>query len=312
MTNIDPIGQVPQPHPGLRGVNNRYVKKHISQLATERFGEGRVTFPSPEMRQIVAAQLSTDRRFNRGIKMHWVRKIALNFDSDKFKPIVVSERTDLTGINMAKTVAYVIIDGQHRIMALEQMGWMDQKVPCLVYTGLSFEQEAELFAISDDVLRLTRYDQHHSAFAAKRPEAVAIQEIVDRHGYCLEPGLKSGGAIQCVGALYDVYREGGPEALDEVLLLFKRTWQEKGWQPVSSSFKGMRQFLSEYRGDPDFREKRLIQMLKMTPPMDIDRPARSATAAIGGSIAINAARVIEQKYNNGLRSKRIRKWDDPK
>jgi hypothetical protein len=50
----------------------------------------------------------------------------------------------------------------------------------------------------------------------------------------------------------------------------------------------------------------------MTPPMDIDRPARSATAAIGGSIAINAARVIEQKYNNGLRSKRIRKWDDPK
>src|SRR5215470_2943638 len=79
------------------------------------------------------SELHFDPRINRTVKPSRVKTIVGEFDSDALGIIFVSKRAEGD---------YLVVDGQHRILALKEMGWGDQRVQCKVYPNLSLAQEA--------------------------------------------------------------------------------------------------------------------------------------------------------------------------
>ena len=65
-----------------------------------------------------------------------VDRLIAKWDDRLLTPLVVSFRDG----------KFNVVDGQHRIAAMRKMAdGGNVTVPCLIYTGLSYEQEAELY-----------------------------------------------------------------------------------------------------------------------------------------------------------------------
>src|SRR3954468_12926784 len=90
--------------------------------------------------------------------------------------LIVSERED-------GTVA--VIDGQTRAEGMRRNS--EPAAPCLIYSGLTREDEAELFADLQTKRRgMATYLRFRATLIARRPEALAIAEIVQAQGFELD------------------------------------------------------------------------------------------------------------------------------
>lgn len=284
----------------LQGTRNADLRKKLQQLTNDRFGNARVTLPDPVRKNIIAAKLFIDRIYERPMDLTWVRRIASGFDPDKFHPILVSDRGNGT---------YAVIDGQHRIAALDYMGWLDQNVPCLVYSGLTIEEEAELFATQSDVKPVAKHDDHRAKVVARREVPLSIQKILNESGYRVDRGSRLPDNIQAIQAVYSVYEKSSPDMLVTVLRLLGLTWRPKMWQPNSAILQGLRYFLTRYSEHDAYREERLLEILAGIGPKDFHDLTSRQMSIVGGSQGANGARVLLQRYNLKLRGNRLPDWD---
>ena len=123
---------------------------------------------------IEADNLVVDMTYQRTQERGKVYRIATNFDPDAFGVLIVSRRKDGTE---------VLIDGGHRVAAIRDLGWEDQKLPAVVHTGLSLEEEAKIFTLTNrDRTKPTPRDMFRADVASKQPEALEIQAVFDKHG----------------------------------------------------------------------------------------------------------------------------------
>lgn len=159
----------------------------------------------------------------------FVDKIEKNFDPALVGTVCLSERT--------KT-KYAVIDGQTRAEGMKRLGMA--KVPAIVYTGLTREQEAALFAKFQTERRgMTSSSLFKAKVISGDKTAIAINEIVEDAGFRVDPNVKSSpgnvnNAIAATAALEFVYkgtfgRRGGagkpdPELLRDTLDVVKAAW----------------------------------------------------------------------------------------
>jgi hypothetical protein len=156
----------------------------------------------------------TQRKLNRA----WVKARVSDFDPELFGSIVISLRMG----------RYLIVDGQHRVELLRLMGWGDQKVPCLLYEGLTLAEEAALFIGLAERRNARTFDRFRISIVAGDKAACDIDRIVRAQGLCLSDQKKD-GAIAAVGALGRVYEGAGlaqssPATLGRTLKLLKAAW----------------------------------------------------------------------------------------
>ena len=184
--------------------------------------------PIPKMRVSPMAQ----RELNQARVDH----LAAHFDPEQIGHPVVSDRDG----------HFWIIDGQHRIEALKEVGWGDQSVQCEVYDGLSETDEAELFLLRNDTLTVNAFDKFTVGVNAERAMETDINRIVLSNRLVVSRD-EIPGAIRAVGTLRRVYQRGGPAILSRTLRIVRDSYGDPGMEgPV---IDGLGHLCQRYNGD---------------------------------------------------------------
>jgi hypothetical protein len=146
----------------------------------------------PQYRRLPVDSLSIDPRYQREIDENHVKKLIKEFDEAALGVLEVSERPD---------GSHVIFDGQHRWLVLKGVDYPD--APCLVHTGLSPEQEAELFRKQDRRKPVSPVAKFRARLFAGDPIAKGMAEVAAAARYQIGTGP---GSIQAVVAAERAYR----------------------------------------------------------------------------------------------------------
>lgn len=146
-----------------------------------------------------------------------VNKIVIGFDLEQLGTPTVNERDD----------HYYVIDGQHRVEALREIGWGDQQIQCWAYVGLTEEEEAEKFLKLNDTLTVGAFAKFKVGVQAGRPTECDIDRIVREQGLRVSAD-EGNGAIYAVGALRRVYKQAGPDQLARALRIVRDAYGDAG------------------------------------------------------------------------------------
>jgi len=166
--------------------------------------------------------LVIDMRYQRQPNESKVSKIARNFNKDALGVIICSIREN--GI-------IAVIDGGHRIAAMNLLGMQDSTIDALVYFGLTLDQEAKIFAlINDDRTKPKTSDIFKAQVIANDPKTVGLDSLLKSLN--LEPTSKPGNNyIRGIGTLKEIYENAGHDSTLKSLTCLKNAFG-----PHSSSF----------------------------------------------------------------------------
>src|SRR5699024_4549653 len=106
-------------------------------------------------------------KYQKKVRKRVVDEIVNNFNPAAVGVIHVSQRED---------GSLWIFDGQHRTEALSRLGF--EYVDCLVFSGLTPEQEASGFIGHHAVSKPTKIEEHTGKVFAKDKTALEIEKIV--------------------------------------------------------------------------------------------------------------------------------------
>lgn len=267
---------------------------------------GRKPVLKPDTEWIDISQIGFDPRVNRVVKRWQVDYIANNFDVDAIGVIDVSIR---------KNGDIICLGGQHRVLALRQIGYDDQKIECRIHAQLTVAREAKLALWLNKTRQSTHADEFIHRVVAEDPEAMAINDIVVDIGLCISPNGKRDGAISATKALERVYRgvgyrtkEQNPAILHDTLRVILRAWGKGQAGLQGYLIEGVGAVLLRYGNDVDLA--RLATKLQSVPggPTKIIERARLFREAHNGVLPRCAAAVIAETYNHGTRTGKLPEW----
>jgi hypothetical protein len=225
-------------------------------------------------------QLFVDETYQRPLTS-FVKRIKEHFDPALVGTLVTSERS--------KT-KFAVVDGQTRMTAMREVGL--ERAPCLIYTGLTEADEADLFSrLQTERRGMVAANRFRAQVIAKDPFAVALNNIVQEEGFTVGTDTQSNNfCINAIGALETVYRgmksrrakfEADEELLRDVLTVLKNAWPKMPEGAKSGALiRGLGYFLlydekDQPRGDGgaqvDF--ERLTRQLSKVQPSQLARNA---------------------------------------
>jgi hypothetical protein len=234
----------------------------------------------------------------------FVEKIENDYNPALIGTLCVSERS--------KT-RFALIDGQTRAEGMKRVGETD--APCIVYEGLTLQQEAELFAKFQTERRgMTSASRFKAQVIAGDVTAVAISELIEKQGFMVDHNSTEPGALRAVAALEYVYRgtfdrrfKGGdhtdPELLSDTLMIVKEAWPKLPDTAKSAAMiRGLGWYLArDPDGSPrttDIDMDRLISRLTKVTPSDLAKRAEALREGRGmsGNSPAYMAEAIEAQY----------------
>jgi hypothetical protein len=243
--------------------------------ATTRKGTGRATKPKPATRtrwpyrfaMVPLDRLFVDADYQRPLTS-FVEEVARDYDPAKVGTLLVSERDD---------GRYAVFDGQTRMEAMRQNG--EPEAPCLIYSGLTPENEAQLFADLVTKRRGTAtFLRFRAELRAGKPEAVAIAQIVEAAG--LDLGLvEKPTTVRAVAALEYVYRRD-PQLLPLVLGVIVQAWPDPKTDArlTGDIIRGLATFLQR---ESSVQHETLVERLAGVTPMMIRHRANALKEGSG-------------------------------
>lgn len=254
----------------------------------------------PTLAYLRVDELLIDTNYQRPAAPKKILKIADKFDPIAAGGIIVSKRE-----NGQK----VVLDGQHRTRAARIAGIPE--ILCIIHEGLTFEEEATIFAMCNTQrANPSATAVFRAKLAANQGHANAIKEIVEEAGYFLE--LNGNGAprvtkdhvgVMAIGALQQIYDGDGGDRLRDVLNVIAATWPDEGEAVRSQMIKGVWMFIRTYEEEWD--REHFINRISKSGPTAILRRAVAFASLAGGSTHTNVARALLEEYNVGLKGRRL-------
>lgn len=165
-----------------------------------------------------------------------VDRIAASFDLEQIGTPTVNKRDN----------GYFVIDGQHRVEALREIGWGDQQIQCWTYEGLSEEEEAEKFLKLNDVLAVSAFAKFRIGVQAGRVRECDVDRIV-RAQSCVVSTDHLEGGISAVGTLMRIYDRNGPRVLARTLRIVRDAYGTPGL--VAAVLDGVGLVCGRYNGE---------------------------------------------------------------
>ncbi|GAC1377597.1 MAG: hypothetical protein NVSMB4_06990 [Acidimicrobiales bacterium] len=219
--------------------------------------------------------------------------LASNLDLEQIGAPVVSSRAGY----------FWIIDGQHRIAALESIGWGDQQVQCWTYEGLTEADEAERFLVQNDTLAVSPMTKFKVGVAAGREVECDINRIVLAQDYNVSTGV---GGIGAVSALRRVYSNGGPTVLRQTLGIINDAYGEAGMS--AAVLVGIGMVVQRYGDELD--HERLVDKLSNTKGgmNGLLSAAEMIRKQLGNQKPVCVAAAAVDIYNSGRGGKKIAGW----
>jgi len=256
----------------------------------------------PKLHELAVGDLGVDPQAQRDYKDKDAQKIADNYDPEKLGVFKVSRRTTEGG----QFIADFVIDGQHRRGALRKLGRGHEKVPCLVYTGLTLEEEALIF-LSDnaDNRTPTPIDIYRLSLVAQEPTLCAIQGVLQAHGLSVE-NHQGAHSVSAVGALRWLFDKGGSDLLDRTLTLVEAAWGQGNRDARDGNLlKGVGKVLADTTGARLDLVSLADKLSKEGKPGALIGTARTHRLATKNSQWLQIALVIVGVYNKNRSSGRI-------
>lgn len=235
--------------------------------------------------------LTSGAAYQRPIEPIKVQNIVSNFDQHKVNPIKVSLREG----------KYWVYDGQHTLAGLKAVNkGEDCLVWCEVHFGLTYEDEARLFAEQNDGSSKVDIAYKMKALVeAGNEEVLKIVEIVNYTGLELNfEKYKGVNKIIAIKKVRDIYKKLGGDGLKRVLYLIKQTWDGETSSLDNDILGGVALFCRTYKDK--FDDNLFIKQLSKVLPIDIKRKGKSDISARGD---LRFAKQILDIYNTCLRQK---------
>jgi len=243
------------------------------------------TFKNVTYEMLEVAELKVGE-YQRKIDIRKTRAIAAEFDPRRLGVIQVSRRN---GNNY-------VFDGQHRVFVLKLL-----KIPmvmCEVHHGMSYEDEARLFAEQDEgTTAVSVHTKFNALVEAGDEKSVELKNIVENSGFTIVGNSHTDYGISALNTLIKIYNNSGPKRLKTVLHLIGKTWDGSPRSTNSKLLNGVDCFYGHYK--EMFNENTYIKQLRKTLPDEI---LRDGTADLSTrDTGIKYAKQILLKYNYGLK-----------
>lgn len=239
--------------------------------------------------------LFSDPRYQRVVDMRRVERMAKEFDPDALGVIYVSNRGN--GQN-------AVMDGFHRVALMRYLNWGDQKMPAFVFTGLTVQEEAEIFTrMNKDRKQPHPHDLFRSEVAAGRPEAVALNEVFTEVGIKVStsPGAKN---IRALATARRAFHIAGPDVVRRALKVLTKAWDRHDDAINGDVLNGLSLLLLT---EPELiDDKHLAARLADFTPTQLVNKAAAVKDVIEGMTPAGAmAYVLTSVYNARRRNKRL-------
>ncbi len=239
-------------------------------------------------------KIKLDPRYQRATDLKRVGRMAAKFRPELVNIIKVSYRDGI----------YYVFDGGHTLALLRQVIKTDDfKVLCKVFYGLTWEEEAELFALQNGDAKAVNTAYKLRAFEiAGYEDVVAFLEATRSCGFKIDPvkGYVKDGTIVAVKKANQVYDSLGEEQYKKMLCLIRDTWRMTAWSVSQNMLSGMALLIKTY-GEKINRE-RFIRQLAAVSEIDIRRNA----GKFGGvRVAYQYALGLLEYYNKGTSKGRL-------
>ena len=267
-----------------------YRKKHSSPKPEQQalFPPAEVEYSNPgAIRTLSTARLTSGLPYQRPVEQKNVDKLIRNWNSRELYPVIVSFRDG----------KFNVVDGQNRIAAMRQMaGGGDVIVPCMIYTGMTYEEEADMYAKLDTDKAPLTPRQHTKALVESGADAriMEIKCLVEDVGFVWALTEPTGEPFEIapIRALINAHQLLGGEAFTRMLSLLAGAWQGTPNSLRASMLSGMALFVKTY--EAELSDRAFSRRLSIVSPDEIIRLGR-----IEADVGLRFARIILDKYNGG-------------
>ena len=247
-----------------------------------------VFIPNVTFELIPIKDLVNNQEYQRNLSIKHIERAAAHFDIYQVNPVKVSRRD---GKNY-------VVNGQHTMEIIAKVsGSRDTPVWCMVYDGLVYQHEADIFANQQKYVKsLTTYEIFLANIEAGSDKHLLIKDLVE--SYMLKLGaLGAPGCICGVNALEYIYDKHGYEILSRTLRILVAVWEGDQQSLCSNMLKGLAKVFATY--DTRINDDMLIEKLSRVSPKVIIRNAKDRRSGPMG-FAEAIVLVYNSKLRNGL------------
>lgn len=230
-------------------------------------------------------------------------KIARDFDPDTLGTLTITRRD---GVNY-------LLDGQHRLVAIKDvLGWGEQNVPCVVYEGLTDQQEAKLFTAQAIGMRRSLpplhslYVDYHAGVDHAQQLVATVERCGLRMGW--KGNSKTSNSLSAARALLFVAERYGQHRLQVVLEILRDSLGPSSRAYSSDFIRGLIAF--HVRFADRYSKADLIERLRATGIAGLARMGAEQQAANGGARDVCTGRAILKVYDRNRSTRRLGQWPE--
>jgi hypothetical protein len=193
--------------------------------------------PDVQFAQIPIKNLVSDQEYQRNLSMVHVRKMANNFDRDQINAVKVSFRDGL----------YRIMNGQHTVETIAAVsGSRETPVWCMIYLGLTYEDEARIFANQQEFVKgLSPYEIFMAKIQAGYDDQLMIRDLVESYGLILS-SKKAACTVCAITSVEQIYMKYRFHVLDRTLRLLVGTWEGDPLSLSANMLRGVARLIVSY------------------------------------------------------------------
>lgn len=266
-----------------------------------------VTLDKPsKLVELHAKEFSLDLKVQRQLNEDRADKMAEDFQPHALGLLTASKRAD----------GHVyVLDGSHRVSAARKANYSGL-LACRLFEDLTLKEEAALFLTLNSSRAVQSIDRFKVRVTQGEPIATGINKVLKHYNLHVDWANNSSlGTISAIGALEKLYkgmgiREEGeyPELVDKLCDILLKAYGKDAANNDRSMFsatiiQGLGTFIAIYNKQID--TDRLVAQLQTSTPRQIITNTRVLKDAKikGAQLAMNAAQVILNMYNNRNRNK---------
>jgi hypothetical protein len=265
-----------------------------------------VTLDKPsKLVELHAKEFSLDLKVQRQLNEDRADKMAEDFQPHALGIITASKRAD---------GHIYVLDGSHRTSAARKARY-EGLIACRLFENLTLQEEAALFLTLNSSRAVQAIDRFKVRITQGEPVATGINNVLKHYDLHVDwANNASLGVISAIGALEKVYRGAGireegeyPDLVDKLCDVLTKAYGKDASADRSifsaTVVQGLGTFLAIYNKRIDM--ERLVASLQNTTPRQIITNTRVLKDAKlkGSQMALNAAQVILNLYNNRFRNK---------
>lgn len=268
----------------------------INKPATERFTKE--MFGKEEWINI--SDIKIDIEVQRELQESHVDGIIRKFDPMAFGRVTVTKRED---------GYYYCTNGQHRVRALERMGF--SQCPCIVIKLCSLKDEGQNFIkINEQSAKVSNIDKYRIGVSSEVREWLLVKEALDFCGLKVATGENG---VSCVSVIYKILnsskletsRQRDMEAMKKALYILKTLYGIKGI--TNSVLQGMFIFVKTHIMSGDTTVNEVITRLSGSSYKEFASKANSLKDSNGGKgkVVSYIAYLMYVEYNRGLKRNQL-------